>query len=69
MILEPIFLSKVDVCLSVVPLSLDTPLVSLQAVGVSAVTGQGVDEFFAAVGEAAEEFERYMHDYSKGVYQ
>ena len=38
---------------------MNTQLVSPQAVGVSAVTGQGVDEFFAAVGEAAEEFERY----------
>ena len=34
--------------------------VLFQSVGVSAVTGAGISEFFEAVDKAAEEYERYL---------
>jgi translation initiation factor IF-2 len=33
----------------------------LKVVGVSAVTGEGMDEFFQAVDEATVEYEKYVH--------
>ena len=36
----------------------------LQSVGVSSVSGAGVDDFFTAVDEAAHEYETYVHSCS-----